>query len=94
MENFQSICSPTNLLLCKETVASLDNEEEEIVEDGHDDEYIQMLLDREITSGGLQMQEFLRNSWIQRARLEGIQYILRVCFETISFFNFLLCVLV
>ncbi|KAI3460154.1 hypothetical protein Pfo_016817 [Paulownia fortunei] len=83
MENSQSICSPTSLLLCKENVASLDDEEEEVeefasfVEDVYDDEYIQMLLDREITSGGLQMQEFLHKSGIQGARLDGIQYILR-----------------
>ncbi|KAK6116017.1 hypothetical protein DH2020_008286 [Rehmannia glutinosa] len=76
MENFQSMCSPTSLLLCKENVGGLDDEEKEAEGFGSiDDEYIQKLLDREITSGGLQMRE---NSWIERARLDGIEYILRM----------------
>ncbi|KAK4387600.1 Cyclin-D5-3 [Sesamum angolense] len=74
--------SPDSLLLCKEKVGSLEDEEDEkmefgsVVEDGCDDEYIKVLLDREIASGGLKMEEFLQSSWIQ-ARLDGIHYILR-----------------
>lgn len=78
MESSQSMFSPTSLLLCEENLGSLDCEEEkEIVLDDCDDAFIQTLLDREITSGAPQMQELLHNSWIQRARLEGIHYILR-----------------
>ncbi|KAI3465266.1 hypothetical protein Pfo_021929 [Paulownia fortunei] len=87
MELSEAIFSPTGLLLCKENEASLDEEGEEemgdfasILEDGDEDEYMRMLLDREITSCGLQMQEFWQTSggdWIIGARLDGIQYILR-----------------
>ncbi|KAK4434361.1 Cyclin-D2-2 [Sesamum alatum] len=78
MENSRAMFSPDSLLLCKEKVGSLEDEEEEkvefgsVVEDGCDDEYIKALLDREIASGGLQMEEFL-----QKSRLDGIHYILR-----------------
>ncbi|PIN20744.1 G1/S-specific cyclin D [Handroanthus impetiginosus] len=83
MQNSQSLCSPTNLLLCRENVGSLDEEDDEmgefasVLEDGFDDEYINILLDKEITNAGLQMQDFPQNSWMLRARLDGIQYILR-----------------
>ncbi|KAL0392115.1 UNVERIFIED_CONTAM: Cyclin-D5-3 [Sesamum radiatum] len=82
MENSRAMFSPDSLLLCKEKVGSLEDEEDEkmefgsVVEDGCDDEYIKVLLDREIASGGLKMEEFLQSSWIQ-ARLDGIHYILR-----------------
>lgn len=87
MENSRALFSPDSLLLCKEKVGSLEDEEDEkmefgsIVEDGCDDEYMKVLLDREISSGGLKMEEFLQSSWIQGARLDGIHYILRVCFS-------------
>ncbi|EYU36377.1 hypothetical protein MIMGU_mgv1a022525mg [Erythranthe guttata] len=79
MENYQSIVhSPTNLLLCKEIATSLDDEDEaaSIFEDFYEDDYIKLLLDRESTTNGglLQMQQ--QNSWILRARLDGIHYIL------------------
>ncbi|KAL2242132.1 UNVERIFIED_CONTAM: Cyclin-D5-3 [Sesamum indicum] len=83
MENSRALFSPDSLLLCKEKVGSLEDEEDEkmefgsIVEDGCDDEYMKVLLDREISSGGLKMEEFLQSSWIQGARLDGIHYILR-----------------
>ncbi|XP_057780068.1 cyclin-D5-3-like [Salvia miltiorrhiza] len=75
----QSMSSPSSLLLCQEDLGSLDCEDEEIaVHDNDDDDaYIQTLLDREITNGGPQIQHLLQNSWIERARLEGIDYILR-----------------
>ncbi|XP_012851500.1 PREDICTED: cyclin-D5-3-like, partial [Erythranthe guttata] len=79
MENYQSIVhSPTNLLLCKEIATSLDDEDEaaSIFEDFYEDDYIKLLLDRESTTNGglLQMQQ--QNSWILRARLDAIHYIL------------------
>ncbi|KAH6788554.1 hypothetical protein C2S51_003560 [Perilla frutescens var. frutescens] len=78
MDSSQSMFSPSSLLLCEENLGSLDCEDDEgIVLDDCDDAYIRVLLDREISNGGPQMQEFLQNSWIQRARLEGIHYILR-----------------
>ncbi|KAL1564743.1 cyclin-D5-3-like [Salvia divinorum] len=64
-------------LLCAEDLGSLDCEDEEMVVDGNDDDYIQTLLDREIEVGGREMEDLFQNSWIQRARLEGIDYILR-----------------
>lgn len=74
--------SPTSLL-CKEDLGSLACEDEEIlVYENDDDDYIQTLLDKEIRDGVSQMQDLLRNSWIQRGRLEGIDYILRVCTKT------------
>lgn len=81
----QSMFSPTSLLLCGEDLGSLDREDEEIAVDENDDDCIQTLLDREITNGGPQMQELLQNSWIQRARSKGIDYILRVCSQPILF---------
>ncbi|KAL6504325.1 hypothetical protein OROGR_026248 [Orobanche gracilis] len=84
MENFQSICSPTGFLLCRENVAGLEDKgkgvEESpgsVLDDGYDDEYIRALLDKEMTCGGLQLQDYLQGSWIEKARLDGIQYILR-----------------
>ncbi|KAG6409235.1 hypothetical protein SASPL_132269 [Salvia splendens] len=69
--------SPSSLL-CKEDLGSLGGEEdEEISVYANDDDYIQTLLDKEIRDGVSQMQDLLRNSWIQRRRLEGIDYILR-----------------
>lgn len=77
----QSVPSPSSLLRCEEDLGSLD---EEIVEDDDcdddDDGYIRTLLEREITIGGSHLQEFLQNSSIQRARSEGIHYVLRVSF--------------
>ncbi|XP_042009633.1 cyclin-D3-1-like isoform X1 [Salvia splendens] len=72
----QSMLSP-NSLLCKEDLGSLACEDEEILVYENDDDYIQTLLDKEIRDGVSQMQDLLRNSWIQRGRLEGIDYILR-----------------
>ncbi|KAL1534219.1 cyclin-D1-1-like [Salvia divinorum] len=73
----QPMPSPSSLL-CKEGLGSLGCEEdEEISVNGNDEEYIQTLLDREIRDGVSQMQDLLQNSWIQRARLEWIDYILR-----------------
>ncbi|XP_047951505.1 cyclin-D5-3-like [Salvia hispanica] len=73
----QSLFSPSSLL-CGEDLGSLDSEdEEEIVVDENDDAYIQTLLDREIEVDRREMEHLFQNSWIQRARLEGIDYILR-----------------
>ncbi|KAL3840485.1 hypothetical protein ACJIZ3_025076 [Penstemon smallii] len=84
MEKFQSLLSPASLLVCNESVACLDEEEDggidEIASIIDDDEYIKMLLDREIIDGGLQVQGFSQSfggDWIHMARLDGIQYILR-----------------
>lgn len=86
MKSSKSILSPSILLLCDESLGSSDCEDEEVLVDdsGDDDDYIQTLLDKEISNGGPQMPEFFQSSWIQRARSEGIHYILRVCFATHS----------
>lgn len=80
--------------MCKEIV---DDDEEEEMEafasiGEEDGEYITTLLDREIANGGLlQVQGFQPKSWIQEARLDGIDYILKVCSQPISFvFMFLM----
>ncbi|KAL3812321.1 hypothetical protein ACJIZ3_013589 [Penstemon smallii] len=77
MKKFQAISSTISLQLDEEIDEFGSNVQDD---DDDDDEYIQMLLDREINIGtdGLQMQEFFRSDWIQRARLDGIEYILRM----------------
>lgn len=72
--------SPTGLLLCEENPSSLGTEDEEVLPDGYDEEYIKVLLDREIASGGLQPPDLLQKTWVPSARLGGINYILTVCF--------------
>ncbi|KAL3634133.1 Esterase KAI2c1 [Castilleja foliolosa] len=81
MEKIQSLCFPTGLLLCEENVvACLEDKGREIeefnwVSDGgcDDDEYIKTLLDKEIACVVPQFQD----SWIARARLDAIQYIIK-----------------
>ncbi|GFQ02218.1 cyclin-d5-3 [Phtheirospermum japonicum] len=79
MENSQSMCSPTSLLLCKENVAFLEDRKKEleefdwVLDDDCDNEYLKTLLEKEIACGVLQFQD----SWIARARLDAIQYIIK-----------------
>lgn len=87
MENSPSTISPSSILLCKENLGSLDAEADDVSLDCNDDEYIKVLLDREITKVGLKPQDLFKKSWIEGARLEGINYILTVCF----FFDLLIC---
>lgn len=63
--------------------SSLLREEEHtlIISEENGDEYIQMLIDREIASFGLlgQNSSHVTNfDWIQQARLAAVQYILKV----------------
>ncbi|PIN03128.1 G1/S-specific cyclin D [Handroanthus impetiginosus] len=77
MDVSQAIFSPYSPQQSKENQGSLDEVEmcgfSSTLEGGDEDEYVGMLLEREIKSCGLKLQE----DWIIGARLDAIQYIFR-----------------
>lgn len=84
-------------LLCQESETCLYEEEvdeSKLIEfknyDGSEDEYMEMLFEREICYGFKRNKSLATGNWLKCARLEAITWILNVCLTPFLFFFLLM----